>query len=67
MPATHGNGTMVAFKLLSIEKVKEVYFKAIELGASCEGVPGERNEGTFFGAYFRDFDGNKIAVFYRYE
>ena len=67
MPATHGNGTMVAFKLLSIEKVKEVYSKAVELGASCEGVPGERNEGAFFGAYFRDFDGNKIAVFYRYE
>lgn len=64
-PATHGNGTMVALKLTSVDKVNEVFLKAINLGATSEGDPGERNGGAFYGAYFRDLDGNKIAIFHR--
>lgn len=63
--ATHGNGTMVAFSLSSATKVDEVFSMAIALGASNEGDPGERNDGSFYGAYFRDLDGNKIAIFHR--
>ena len=37
--------------------------KALELGGTCEGEPGPRgNFGEF--AYFRDLDGNKLAVFH---
>ncbi len=41
-PATAGNGTMVAFAPGSKEGVDALYNKAIALGASCEGAPGER-------------------------
>ena len=34
--------------------------KALEHGASDEGAPGQRMDG-FYGAYFRDNDGNKIC------
>lgn len=64
-PATHGNGVMVALNLNSISKVDEVFSMAIEAGATSEGEPGERNEGAYYGAYFRDLDGNKIAIFHR--
>jgi catechol 2,3-dioxygenase-like lactoylglutathione lyase family enzyme len=33
------------------------------LGAKDEGAPGARGDGGFYGAYFRDPDGNKICVF----
>ena len=60
--ATSGNGTMVALAAGSEEKVNAMYQKALELGASDEGEPGKRTD-NFYGAYFRDFDGNKICVF----
>jgi predicted lactoylglutathione lyase len=41
------------------EQVDAVYAKAIELGGSDEGAPGERFPG-FYAAYFRDLDGNKL-------
>ena len=62
-PATAGNGTMVALSADSTEKVHAVYDKAIEAGAKSEGEPGPRGEGGFYGGYFRDPDGNKLAVF----
>jgi predicted lactoylglutathione lyase len=54
---------MVALPAGSREGVDKLYAKAIELGASCEGEPGERIPG-FYGAYFRDLDGNKLAFFH---
>ncbi len=65
LPATGGNGTMLALQLKSAEIVNDTYDLAIKLGAQCEGQPGHRNSGAYFGAYFRDLDGNKIAIFYR--
>jgi len=62
-PATIGNGTMVALVVDSQEKVKAMYDKAIELGAKDEGPPGLRM-GTFYAAYFRDLDGNKLNIFH---
>ncbi len=61
--ATPGNGTMVALEVDSQEQVKALFDKAIELGAKDEGGPGLR-WGTFYAAYFRDLDGNKLNVFH---
>ena len=60
--ASVGNGNMVAIHVNSREQVDAIYAKAMELGATDEGPPGERIP-TFYGAYIRDLDGNKL-VFY---
>ena len=60
--ATVGNGMMVALAAGSPEQVQAVYEKAIELGGADEGGPGKRM-GNFYGAYFRDLDGNKLNAF----
>jgi len=60
--ATCGNGVMPALACDSREKVQEAYAKAIELGATDDGEPGERVPGRFYGAYFRDPDGHKICL-----
>lgn len=61
-PATVGNGVMVALQCESEDDVKKLYGKALELGGTDEGAPGERIPG-FYAAYFRDLDGNKLAAF----
>ncbi|WP_422910845.1 VOC family protein [Pseudomonas sp. MAC6] len=60
---TPGNGQMIALPGGSREGVDTLYAKAIELGGHCEGAPGERIPG-FYGAYFRDLDGNKLAFYH---
>ena len=65
-PATVGNGNMAALAMPSREMVDRLHARALELGASDEGAPGLRTpEGprAFYGAYFRDLDGNKLCVF----
>jgi catechol 2,3-dioxygenase-like lactoylglutathione lyase family enzyme len=62
-PATVGNGTMVALALDSRERVGALHRKALELGGKDEGAPGPRGDSGFYGAYFRDLDGNKLAAF----
>ena len=65
-PAVAGNGNMSAIAVNSRAKVDEIYAKAIELGGTCEGPPGVRGEEgpqAFYGAYFRDLDGNKLCAF----
>ena len=65
-PATAGNGTMVSFAKENPDQVKAFYDKAISLGATDEGAPGFRPpeaEKGFYGAYFRDPEGHKIAAF----
>lgn len=61
-PATAGNGTMVSLAAPSREIVDAVHRIALAAGAVDEGGPGERMP-TFYGAYFRDPDGNKLCVF----
>lgn len=61
-PATVGNGCMVAMQMDTKEAVQAFHAKAMALGGSDEGAPGQRGEG-FYGAYFRDLDGNKMAAF----
>jgi len=58
-----GNGNMLAINPGSKAKVDELYYKAIALGGTSEGEPGQRIADTFYGAYFRDPDGNKVAFY----
>lgn len=60
--AQPGNGCMVAIPGGSREGVDKLYAKAMELGATDEGEPGERLP-IFYGAYVRDLDGNKLCFF----
>lgn len=59
-----GNGQMVAFMVNTRAAVDEVHALALRLGGTCEGAPGLRPEyhAQYYGAYFRDPDGNKIGV-----
>lgn len=57
-----GNGNMIAIPGGSREGVDKLYAKAIELGATDEGPPGERMP-IFYGGYVRDLDGNKLCFF----
>ncbi|MEH6739108.1 MAG: VOC family protein [Sulfitobacter sp.] len=58
-----GNGSMIAFAASSKEEVNAMHAKAIELGATTEGDPGQRIDDVFYGAYVRDLDGNKLAFY----
>ena len=58
-----GNGVMVALAADSPATVDRVYKKALELGSQDEGPAGPRGDSGFYAGYFRDLDGNKLAVF----
>jgi catechol 2,3-dioxygenase-like lactoylglutathione lyase family enzyme len=62
--ATVGNGQMVALLAPSRDAVDRAYKLALAHGGSSEGAPGLRLEyhANYYGAYFRDVDGNKICV-----
>lgn len=62
-PATVGNGGMLALEVDAKEQVAQLHAKALELGGTCEGPPGPRGAFGEF-AYFRDLDGNKLAVYF---
>lgn len=58
-----GNGHMIAIPGGSPAGADALYHKAIELGATDEGAPGQRIP-IFYGGYVRDPDGNKIAFYH---
>ena len=60
--ATVGNGVMAALSANDRAVVDQVYARALELGGTDEGAPGERFPG-FYAGYFRDLDGNKLNCF----
>jgi hypothetical protein len=65
-PATAGNGNMTSIACDSRDRVDALHAKAMALGGACEGPPGLRGEEgdqAFYGAYFRDLDGNKLCAF----
>ncbi len=59
-----GNGQMVAFAAADHATVVRAYEVALAHGGSPEGAPGPRPEyhAHYFGAYFRDPEGNKLCV-----
>ena len=61
--ATVGNGMMVALNCHDNDKIDAMHAKALELGATDDGAPGERVPGMFHGAYVRDLDGNKLCFY----
>ena len=64
MPATVGNGSMLALLATSRAQVAALYQAALEHGGTCEGPPGLRPQyhENYFGAYFRDPGGNKLCI-----
>jgi catechol 2,3-dioxygenase-like lactoylglutathione lyase family enzyme len=65
-PATVGNGSMLAVTLDTRAKVDALHAAAMAAGGADEGAPGVRGEEgpqAFYGAYFRDPDGNKLCAF----
>lgn len=60
-PALSGNGAMISLELGRQAQVDRAYAVALAAGAQDEGAPGLRGR-RFYGAYFRDPDGNKFAV-----
>lgn len=61
-PASFGNGSMIAIKVLDESVAQGVHAKAMTLGAKNEGDPGIR-QANYYCAYFRDLDGNKLNFY----
>jgi catechol 2,3-dioxygenase-like lactoylglutathione lyase family enzyme len=63
-PHEAGNGQMVAFAAMDRAAVRSAYRAALELGGQSEGEPGLRPQyhPNYYGAYFRDTEGNKVCV-----
>ena len=63
-PATWGNGTHVAFVAETKDAVHRFHDAVLRLGGSCEGKPGPRPHygDTYYAAYVRDPDGNKLQA-----
>ncbi|MGA0561616.1 VOC family protein [Ancylobacter sp. VNQ12] len=62
--AAPGNGQMVAFLAADRPMVDRAHARALALGGTDEGAPGLRPHyhADYYGAYFRDPDGNKLCV-----
>ncbi|MBT9386362.1 VOC family protein [Pseudooceanicola sp. CBS1P-1] len=59
-----GNGPMVGFLAKDRETVRAVHAMALATGAADAGAPELRTRyhPDYYGAYFRDPDGNKICI-----
>jgi catechol 2,3-dioxygenase-like lactoylglutathione lyase family enzyme len=64
LDANPGNGNMTAFLASTREVVDQCHALALSLGGTDEGAPGLRPQyhANYYGAYFRDLEGNKICV-----
>lgn len=62
-PPSPGNGTMIALRGRSEAQVKTFHQAALLHGGTDDGEPGTRPayEPSFYVAYVRDPDGNKLA------
>ena len=63
-PHAPGNGQMVALLAPDRASVDRAHAVALAHGGRCEGPPGLRPHyhAHYYGAYFRDSEGNKLAV-----
>lgn len=62
--AMPSNGGMVAFAVRDRATVDRAFALSLSAGAESEGPPGlrPRYHANYYGAYFRDLDGNKLCV-----
>jgi catechol 2,3-dioxygenase-like lactoylglutathione lyase family enzyme len=69
LPASWGNGTIVAFVAPGRASVGAAHTAALSVGGVDEGGPGLRPTvaADYYGACVRDPDGNKVYFFYRGE
>ena len=67
LPASWGNGVMVAFAAPSRAAVDAAHAAALAMGGFDEGAPGVRPDyaADYYGAYARDPDGNNIHFVFR--
>ena len=63
LPASVGNGAMIALKMTDRQAVDTLHARCLELGGVDEGRPGLRGDHGFYGGYFRDLDGNKLNAY----
>ncbi|MEM6710606.1 MAG: VOC family protein [Pseudomonadota bacterium] len=65
LPASAGNGAMVAFEARNQQQVRELYAAGLAAGGVDEGAPGFRDTygPRFYVSYLRDPQGNKLALF----
>ncbi len=63
-PAQAGNGQMTALLAPTRAAVDQAHAIALAHGGACEGPPGLRPHyhPDYYGAYFRDPDGNKLCI-----
>ncbi len=63
--ARAANGTMIAFKGATKAEIDAAHAAGLAHGGTDEGAPGGRpaDSTSFYGAYLRDPDGNKFAVY----
>jgi catechol 2,3-dioxygenase-like lactoylglutathione lyase family enzyme len=63
-PAAVGNGQMLALLAPNRAAVDRCHATALAQGGLSEGAPGLRPHyhADYYGAYFRDPDGNKLCV-----
>lgn len=63
-PHDAGNGQMTSLLAPSRAHVDQAHAAALAHGGMCEGAPGLRPHyhPNYYGAYFRDPDGNKLCV-----
>jgi catechol 2,3-dioxygenase-like lactoylglutathione lyase family enzyme len=64
-----GNGTMIALRASSEAEVIAFHEAALAHGGSSDGAPGTRGyyEPSFYVAYVRDPDGNKLACVFHHH
>ena len=64
LEAAPGNGQMIALLAPNRAAVDAAHRAALAAGGSDEGAPGLRPHyhANYYGAYFRDPDGNKLCV-----
>ena len=63
-PVAEDTGNHICLRAPSVEAVTLFYERALGLGGRSDGAPGDRQATvtTYFGAFIRDPDGNKIEA-----
>jgi predicted lactoylglutathione lyase len=63
-PSPANPGAHIALRAASEDAVRAFHATALEMGGSSDGEPGLRPAAmtTYYGAFIRDLDGNKIEA-----